>query len=77
MKTPDLPPRTRMLTVCDLSAGNLDNPRIPTVRLSGRWLAELGFSAGQKVHIKANPGRLVLTLANEEQSDGTDSARGD
>jgi hypothetical protein len=66
-----------MLTVSDLSAGNFDHPRIPTVRLGGRWLAELGFRAGQRVHVKANPGRLVLTLANEEQSDGTNSARGD
>jgi toxic protein SymE len=38
-------------------------PFVPFVRMSGRWLAELGFRAGAEVRVRAEPGRLVLTTA--------------
>ena len=38
-------------------------PFVPFVRLSGRWLAELGFATGAEVRVRAEPGRLVLTTA--------------
>lgn len=36
---------------------------VPLVRISGRWLSELGFAPGDRVRVSAEPGRLVLTLA--------------
>jgi toxic protein SymE len=36
---------------------------VPFLRLRGRWLEELGFEAGVKVAVEAEPGRLVLTPA--------------
>ncbi len=32
----------------------------PLIRLSGRWLAGLGFPLGAKIEVEAEPGRLVL-----------------
>ncbi|HSL83537.1 MAG TPA: SymE family type I addiction module toxin [Thermoanaerobaculia bacterium] len=37
----------------------------PLIRLSGRWLAGLGFPLGSKVEVEAEPGRLVLTALPE------------
>jgi toxic protein SymE len=36
---------------------------VPFVRLSGRWLRELGFSVGERIEVEATPGRLVLRAA--------------
>jgi toxic protein SymE len=36
---------------------------VPFVRLSGRWLRELGFSVGERIEVEAEPGRLVLRAA--------------
>jgi hypothetical protein len=38
---------------------------VPFLRLRGRWLEELGFEAGVKVAVAAEPGRLVITPAGE------------
>jgi hypothetical protein len=42
------------------------------MRLRGRWLAKLGFYAGQKVHIEAMYGRLILTIQAEAEAEGED-----
>lgn len=36
---------------------------VPFVRLSGRWLRELGFLVGKRIEVEAEPGRLVLRAA--------------
>ncbi|WP_244672217.1 SymE family type I addiction module toxin, partial [Xanthomonas phaseoli] len=40
--------------------------RIPTLRLRGRWLEELGFTIGSKLHIRMRNGELVVTVAPAE-----------
>ncbi|MCT8358666.1 type I toxin-antitoxin system SymE family toxin [Xanthomonas citri pv. anacardii] len=37
--------------------------RIPTLRLRGRWLEQLGFTIGSKLHIRMRDGELVVTVA--------------
>ena len=37
--------------------------RVPYLRLSGRWLEELGFVKGQRVVVASEEGRLTLTVA--------------
>jgi hypothetical protein len=36
---------------------------VPFVRLSGKWLRELGFAEGGRIEVEASPGRLVLRAA--------------
>ncbi|WP_434989605.1 SymE family type I addiction module toxin [Xanthomonas melonis] len=43
--------------------------RIPTLRLRGRWLEQLGFTIGSKLHIRMRNGELVVSVANAD-SDG-------
>ena len=50
-------------------------PFVPFVRLSGRWLAELGFATGSEVRVRAEPGRLVLTTA--PAAEVAEAARGE
>ncbi|MCF8795323.1 SymE family type I addiction module toxin [Xanthomonas campestris] len=37
--------------------------RIPTLRLRGRWLEQLGFTIGSKLHIRLRDGELVVSVA--------------
>ncbi|MFP7019462.1 SymE family type I addiction module toxin, partial [Xanthomonas hortorum] len=37
--------------------------RVPTLRLRGRWLEQLGFAIGSKLHIRLRDGELVVSLA--------------
>jgi len=48
-------PTKRRVTVSRLSQG-------PAVRLTGKWLSQLGFEAGVRVVVETEPGRLVLTI---------------
>jgi hypothetical protein len=36
------------------------------IRLRGRWLAKLGFTARARIVVSEERGRLVLTLVREE-----------
>jgi HSP20-like domain of unknown function (DUF1813). len=47
--------------------GRRQSRRIPTLRLSGQWLADLGFAPGSKPHIAIVDGALVLTAVQEEK----------
>lgn len=38
-------------------------PLVPWLKLSGRWLEQAGFDPGQRVRIKVERGRLVITHA--------------
>ena len=37
----------------------------PTIMLKGKWLEELGFAMGDKVEVKCECGRLIITKADE------------
>lgn len=40
-----------------------DERRVPAIRISGRWLQQLGFTSGTKVTITPEERKLVLTIA--------------
>ncbi|WP_435014525.1 SymE family type I addiction module toxin [Xanthomonas arboricola] len=69
----DLPPRpprkARTPTRCtvgyafyDAESGRPHSQRIPSVRLRGLWLEQLGFAIGCKLQITARAGELVVTV---------------
>ncbi|WP_355608779.1 SymE family type I addiction module toxin [Xanthomonas cannabis] len=37
--------------------------RIPTLRLRGRWLEQLGFTIGSKLNVRVRNGELVVNVA--------------
>ncbi|MCE7996341.1 MAG: type I toxin-antitoxin system SymE family toxin [Roseivirga sp.] len=39
-----------------------DYTTVPEIRLEGRWLEELGFKEGDKVQIKQQHNKLIITL---------------
>lgn len=53
----------RMLTVATIIHGE---ELLPMIRMRGRWLAQLGFTADARIAVSEEQGRLVLTLATEE-----------
>ncbi|TBX00225.1 SymE family type I addiction module toxin, partial [Xanthomonas citri] len=72
----DLPPRpprkARAPTRCtvgyafyDAEPGRPHSQRIPSVRLRGLWLEQLGFAVGSKLRITARNGELVVTVAED------------
>lgn len=63
----------RNLTVAEMS-GYHYKPT-PTIRISGQWLKSIGFNIGDKVLVKCENGKLIITpdvagmnLAEEEKS---------
>jgi hypothetical protein len=58
----------RLFTVARLVDSSSDEKRrsVPMIRLRGRWLAKLGFTARARIVVSEQRGRLVLTLATEE-----------
>ncbi|WP_050545663.1 SymE family type I addiction module toxin, partial [Xanthomonas phaseoli] len=72
----DLPPRpprkARAPTRCtvgyafyDAEPGRPHSQRIPSVRVRGLWLEQLGFAVGSKLRITARNGELVVTVAED------------
>ena len=39
--------------------------KVPALRLSGKWLEQIGFESDRKVIVKQLPGQLVIQLAEE------------
>ncbi|MBS0974072.1 SymE family type I addiction module toxin [Serratia rubidaea] len=37
----------------------------PQLTLTGKWLEPLGFTTGQKIEVLAEPGQLIVRLAEE------------
>jgi hypothetical protein len=61
---PASPSRQRSATPRSLAIRwYLIDPDLPYLRFSGRWLARLGFTPGRRANVAAEPGRIVLTLA--------------
>ncbi|MCM5526751.1 type I toxin-antitoxin system SymE family toxin [Xanthomonas hortorum pv. pelargonii] len=67
-RTEARPPRhghPRAPTHCTVGYGYYpaSDQRVPTLRLRGRWLEQLGFAIGSKLHIRLRDGELVVSLA--------------
>jgi len=63
----------RTLTVSMLlrqrSSRQSGHDRVPFLRVSGRWLEQCGFAIGARYNVTAAPGKLMLTLAEPDESD--------
>jgi hypothetical protein len=57
--------KVRLLTVCAVSANGKD---VPALRISGDWLAKVGFKLGKKVIIREQPGQLTIQLITLEEA---------
>lgn len=61
------PRRTRPPQQCTVGYGHVANgKRMPALRLAGRWMEELGFAIGGKVHVHVRDGELVLRAAGKD-----------
>ncbi len=61
--TTEVPPlKMRRYTVSDIRDQRKYQPA-PAIILKGYWMAELGFSTGQKVEVITEPGQLIIRLA--------------
>jgi hypothetical protein len=59
------PMKDRKLTVGYQYAGE---KKVPSLRLSGEWLAAAGFGFNQKVLVRQTPGQLAIQLLEEARS---------
>ncbi|MCE4356416.1 SymE family type I addiction module toxin [Xanthomonas hortorum] len=62
---PPRPGHPRAPTHCTVGYGYYpaSDLRVPTLRLRGRWLEQLGFAIGSKLHIRLRDGELVVSVA--------------
>ncbi|WP_425512841.1 SymE family type I addiction module toxin [Xanthomonas arboricola] len=51
-----------LLPYYDAEPGRPHSQRVPSVRLRGIWLEQLGFAVGCKLQITARAGELVVTV---------------
>ena len=42
-----------------------NDKKVPVIRLSGKWLEEMGFEFDREVIVKRQPGQLLIQLAEE------------
>jgi hypothetical protein len=56
--------KVRILTVGTVSVGVKD---VPALRISGDWLAKVGFCRGKKFIIQERSGQLTLQLVTLEE----------
>jgi len=54
--------KVRQLTVCSLLS---NRGSVPHLRLSGKWLARLGFLPGGKVAVEEGDGWITLRLVSK------------
>jgi hypothetical protein len=57
--------KVRILTVSAVSAGGKD---VPALRISGDWLAKVGFCRGKKFIVAERAGQLTLQLVTLEEA---------
>nr|WP_256723765.1 SymE family type I addiction module toxin [Xanthomonas oryzae] len=62
------PRRVRPTKQCTVGYGYYPNSqqRVPTLRLRGGWLEQLGFAIGSKLRVTVEDRALVITVAGEE-----------
>ena len=67
--------KARELTVTSLYRAGGDDGRtgavMPYLRISGRWLEELGFATGSRVVVAGERGKLTLTVAGMDDRAST------
>ncbi len=63
-----VPRRPRPPQQCTVGYGYYaaSQQRVPTLRLRGRWLEQLGFAIGRKLHISLRDGELVMRVADPD-----------
>lgn len=64
--------RVRLITVSSALAGGKE---VPSLRISGQWLAKIGFSAGKKAIIQERPGQLTIQLITIEEVSHTNEIK--
>src|SRR5438105_1925140 len=57
----------KLVTVAQLFDATASDAQLPMIRLRGRWLQRLGFRVGERIAVSEEHGRIVLTLAGEEE----------
>jgi len=67
-RTPRAPRRRRPPQRCKMGYGYYpaSNQVVPSLRLRGRWLEQLGFAIGSTLRIEVRDGALVVRMAGEE-----------
>ncbi|QNH15039.1 type I toxin-antitoxin system SymE family toxin [Xanthomonas sp. SS] len=67
-RTPRAPRRPRPPQRCKMGYGYYpaSNQVVPSLRLRGRWLEQLGFAIGSTLRIEVRDGALVVRIAGEE-----------
>jgi toxic protein SymE len=60
--------KKRQLKVYPKFFSRVDSKNVvfPEIRLAGKWLQEMGFRAGQTVHLEYSENRIVISLAKEQ-----------
>lgn len=53
----------------------LQDVEAPFIRVQGKWLEALGFTAGSRVEITCQPGELTIRLTEEDGSHGKGEIR--
>ncbi len=75
---PLIPTRARRLTVGSLPAPWPEyTPRpdpLPYLRLSGRWLQDVGFAVGAKIRVRVESRRLILEVESDPRAVRTSPA---
>jgi hypothetical protein len=59
---------SKILTVSQIfrPSGTMGEGRsVASIRMSGSWLEELGFTSGSKFEVREQPGRIELVAAKE------------
>jgi hypothetical protein len=56
--------KVRLITIGSISAGGKE---VPSLRISGQWLAKIGFRFGKKAIISEQPGLLTIQLISFEE----------
>ena len=52
--------KERKMRVSGLYRGGRENVPVASIRLTGRWLEDLGFTVGDQYLVKKSPGRIEL-----------------
>ncbi|UXA70857.1 type I toxin-antitoxin system SymE family toxin [Xanthomonas prunicola] len=67
-RTQRTPRRVRPTKQCTVGYGYYPNSqqRMPTLRLRGRWLEQLGFAIGSKLRVTVRNRTLIITVTDEE-----------
>lgn len=52
----------RLVTIARLFESERSRRVVPMIRLRGRWLQQLGFTAGKRIAVAVEKNRLVITI---------------